>query len=51
LYAQTKGLIKGIFNPEVPLNSYQVSANEVEAIEIVTREGREVIKEFYDKNP
>ncbi|TNV87076.1 hypothetical protein FGO68_gene9179 [Halteria grandinella] len=51
LYAIQKGQIRGIFNQELRLNSYQVSSNEIEAIEHLTRKGRDAIKELYRKSP
>ena len=47
LYSQTKGTIRGIFNPEYRLTQYNLLTNEVEAIELLTRKGREVIANHY----
>ena len=47
LYSQSKGIIRGIFNSEYRLTQYNLLTNEVEAIETLSRKGREVIRDFY----
>jgi hypothetical protein len=50
LYSQIKGIIRGIFNPEYRLTQYNLLTNEIEAIEVLSRKGREVIKDYYRMN-
>jgi hypothetical protein len=50
LYSQLKGIIRGIFNPDFRLLHYSLITNEVEAIEVLTRKGREVIRDYYKAN-
>lgn len=50
LYAQANGIIRGIFNPEQPLNSYQVATNEIEAFELVTRSARDALRLLYQQD-
>jgi hypothetical protein len=33
------------------LTAYQVSSNEIEAVEIVTADGKDAIRDYYLKNP
>ena len=35
LYVQSKGVIKGIFNPEFRLSQYNFQGDEIEAIELL----------------
>lgn len=50
LFSQIKGIIRGIFNPELRLSNYNLINNEIEAIEVLNSRGREMIREFYQKN-
>lgn len=50
LYAQANGVVRGIFNPEQPLNSYQVATNEIEACELMTRGGRDALIQLYQSD-
>jgi hypothetical protein len=50
LYSQIKGIIRGIFNPEYRLTQYNLLTNEIEAIEVLSRKGRDVIKNLYRAN-
>jgi len=43
-------MIRGIFNPEYRLTQYNLITNEVEAIELLSRKGREVIRDYYRNN-
>ncbi len=52
MYAQQKGIVRGIFNPDSPLASYHVAmTGEIEAIEVLTKQGRERIRDNIKKNP
>ena len=44
LYSSSKGIIRGIFNNEYRMTSYNMLTNEVEAIEVLTRKGRSYIE-------
>ena len=37
LYAQSKGIVRGIFNQDNRLTQYHVASNDIEAIEILTK--------------
>ena len=50
LYSQTKGVIRGIFNHEYRLTQYNLLTNEVEAIEVLTKKGRDLIRDNYRMN-
>lgn len=50
LYSQIKGIIRGIFNQEYKLTQYNLITNEIEAIEVLSRKGRETIKAHYKTN-
>lgn len=43
LYSQTKGTIRGIFNPECRLTQYNLLTYDIEATEVLTKQGRDVI--------
>jgi hypothetical protein len=43
-------MIRGIFNPDYRLTQYNLITNEVEAIELLTKKGRDLIKEYYRNN-
>lgn len=51
LYSSSKGTIRGIFNPDFKLTQYNLITNEIEAMEVLTKKGRDVIKQFYKENP
>ena len=51
LYSSSKGVIRGIFNSEFKLTQYNLLTNEIEAIEVLNRKGREQIQKFYNDNP
>lgn len=40
MYATGKGIIKGIFNPEFRLTSYNYQNEDIEVMEILTKSGR-----------
>jgi hypothetical protein len=50
LFSQVKGIIRGIFNPENRLSNYNLFNNEIEAIEVLNKRGREAIRDFYRFN-
>ncbi|CDW76980.1 ubiquitin carboxyl-terminal hydrolase 15 [Stylonychia lemnae] len=50
LFSQTKGILRGIFNPEQKLLNYNLLNNEIEAIEVLNSRGRDVIRQFYRSN-
>ena len=50
LFSQSKGIIRGIFNPDNRLSNYNLLNNEIEAIEVLNRRGRDHIREFYRSN-
>jgi hypothetical protein len=43
-------VIRGIFNHEYKLTQYNLITNEIEAIEVLSRKGRETIRSFYKTN-
>ena len=47
LYSSTKGAVRGVFSETFKLNQYNLLANEVDAIEVLTETGKESIKTFY----
>jgi len=51
LFSMGRGQVRGIFNPENILTQYNLLTYEITAIEILTNEGREQVKDFYRKNP
>lgn len=51
LFSQIKGIIRGIFNPELLLSNYNLINNEIEAYEVLNNKGRDMVREFYQKNP
>jgi hypothetical protein len=46
LYTSTRGAVRGIFNQIFKLNQYNMINNTIEAIEVLNRRGREVIREY-----
>ena len=51
LYSATKGSVRGIFNTSFKLTQYNLLVNEIEAIEVITKNGRDQIANFYNDNP
>jgi hypothetical protein len=43
--------MRGIFNSEFKLTQYNLLTNEIDAIEVLTKKGREVLKFYYQQNP
>ena len=50
LYSTNRGTVRGIFNTEFKLTQYNLITNEIDAIEVLTRKGREMIKTYYLDN-
>lgn len=50
LYSTSKGALRGIFNSEFKLTQYNLLTNEIDAIEVLTKKGREVLKTYYKEN-
>lgn len=42
--------LRGIMNPDMKLSQYNLQGQDIMAMEILTRTGREVIKRFYMDN-
>jgi len=51
MYSVSRGQIRGIFNPEFALSKYNLIDNEMTAIEVLTKQGRNAIREYYCRNP
>ena len=47
LYSTSRGSLRGIFNSEFKLTQYNLLTNEIDAIEVLTKKGREVLKFYY----
>lgn len=45
-----KGIIRGVFNPDNRLSNYNLLNNEIEAIEVLNRGGRDAIRDYYRIN-
>ena len=43
--------VRGVFNPDYRLSNYNLIGNELHAMELLTRKGKEMIKAFYINNP
>lgn len=50
LYSTNKGALRGIFNSEYKLTQYHLLTSEIDAIEVLTKKGREVLKNYYEQN-
>lgn len=51
LYSTNKSTVRGVFNEVSRLNMYNLLTNDIDAIEILTQAGRDLIKNFYTSNP
>ncbi len=51
LYSAQRNSVRGVFNSDYKLTQYNLLGNEIEAIEVLTKKGRETIAKFYMENP